>query len=316
MSAKISIIIPIYNSAQFLTRCVDSVHSQTMIDWELILVDDGSKDGSAELCREYAAEDTRITYHYKDNGGVSSARNLGLNYAQGDYVIFIDSDDSIEPNTLQRVLEKAEEANYDCVVWGFNQNGHIWAPDENEDYQTMESFNKDFIRHLNTELLCSPVNKLFKRSLIKEGFDESISHAEDFIFCLHYLLNCRNIAFITDPLYLYDVSVSGSLTHSFKESNLAALEKMQQAILDYIGVKEDYRLFAKYIRDLTFQFRLLLKDNAMPYASKRSAIKKWLPKSFFRGLNIFKYNMDWQNKVIMLLIQNKMLFVANALLNN
>ena len=298
-----------------MPRCIDSVLVQTCGDWELILVDDGSKDGSAKLCRKYASADQRISYYYKENGGVSSARNKGLDLAKGEFVLFIDSDDYIEPNTLERVLGKMSEGNYDCVVWGFNQNGHIWAPDVDEDYSDISDFNKDFIRHLNTELICSPVNKLFKRQLIAGRFDESISHAEDFIFCLDYLKNCNSIAFIKDPLYFYDVYVSGSSTHHFNESNLNALEKMQQAVLDYIGQKGDYLLYAKYVRDLTFQFRLLLKDNAMSYATKRSVIEKWLPRSFFKSLNIFKYNMDWQNKVIMLLVQNKMLFLANALMN-
>ena len=315
MASIISIIVPIYNSAQFLARCVDSVLSQTVSDWELLLVDDGSKDGSADICWKYASEDQRISYYRKENGGVSSARNLGLKYAQGDYVLFIDSDDYIEPNTLERILTKSREADYDCVVWGFNQNGHIWVPDVEEDYPDISDFNKDFIRHLNTELLCSPVNKLFKRKLITGRFDESISHAEDFIFCLDYLKNCNSIAFIKDPLYFYDVYVSGSSTHHFKESNLNALEKMQQAILDYIGPMDDDRLYAKYVRDLTFQFRLLLKDNAIPYATKRSAIKKWLPCSFFRNLNVLKYNMDWQNKVIMILIQKSLFPLAHILMN-
>lgn len=310
-----SIIVPVYNSVHYLDRCIDSVLAQTVPDWELILVDDGSKDGSAELCRKYASADQRISYFYKENGGVSSARNKGLDLAKGDFILFIDSDDYIESNTLARTLGKMSEGNYDCVVWGFNQNGHIWAPEVEEDYPDISDFNMDFIRHLNTELLCSPVNKLFKRQLITGRFDESISHAEDFIFCLDYLKNCNSIAFIKDTLYFYDVYVSSSSTHHFKESNLNALEKMQQAVLDYIGQKDDYKLYAKYVRDLTFQFRLLLKDNAMPYAAKRSAIKKWLPRSFFRNLNVFKYNMDWQNKVIMILIQKSLFPLAHILMN-
>lgn len=311
----VSFIIPVFNCAQFLNRCIDSVLVQTCPDWELILVDDGSTDGSAEICRKYAEADIRIKYIFKENGGVSSARNAGLDVARGEFVLFIDSDDSIASNTVKRVLNKQTEHDFDCVVWGCDQNGHIWAPEIDEDYLDILDFNKNIIRHLNTELLCPCWNKLFKRELLCPRFNETISHAEDFIFCLEYLKNCKSIAFIKDPLYFYDVYVSGSSTHNFKESNLSALEKMQQAILDYIGQTEDFRLYAKYVRDLTFQFRLLLKDNAMPYVAKRSAIKKWLPRSFFKRLNVFKYNMDWKNKLIMILIQKSLFPLAYILMN-
>lgn len=311
----VSVIVPIYNSSLFLERCIDSIIAQTSKDWELILVDDGSTDNSAEKCRDYANADSRIKYIFKENGGVSSARNAGLDAARGEFVMFVDSDDAIAPNTLERVLCKQAEHNFDCVVWGCDQNGHIWAPGTDEEYEDISDFNKNFIRHLNTELLCPCWNKLFKRELINPRFNESISHAEDFIFCLDYLKRCHNIAFIKDPLYLYDVYVSGSSTHHFKESNLTALEMMQHSVLDYIKQKEEYRLYAKYVRDLTFQFRLLLKDNAMPYAEKRSVIRGWLPNSFFRDLNVFRYNMDWQNKVIMILIQKSLFPLAHILMN-
>lgn len=311
----VSVIVPIYNSSLFLERCIDSIIAQTSKDWELILVDDGSTDGSADICRKYASADSRIKYISKKNGGVSSARNVGLDAAKGELVLFVDSDDAIVPNTLERVLSKQTEHDYDCVVWGCDQNGHIWAPEADEDYLDIIDFNKDFIRHLNTELLCPCWNKLFKRKFINSRFNESISHAEDFIFCLDYLKRCRNMAFIKDPLYLYDVYVSESSTHHFKESNLAALEMMQHSVLDYISQKDDYKLYAKYVRDLTFQFRLLLKDDAMSYAAKRSVIKKWLPGSFFKSLNIFEYQMDWQNKVIMILIQKSLFPLAHILMN-
>lgn len=311
----ISIIIPIFNSERYLARCIDSVLAQTVFNWELVLVDDGSTDNSADICRKYEGADPRITYVFKENGGVSSARNKGLDMAKGEFVLFIDSDDYVEPNTLERTLGKMCDGNFDCVVWGFNQNGHIWAPARDEDYTEISEFNKDFIRHLNTELLCSPVNKLFKRQLITGRFDESISHAEDFIFCLEYLKNCNSISFIRDPLYFYDVYVSGSSTHHFKESNLNALEKMQSAIIDYIGDASNTALFAKYVRDLTFQFRLLLKDKSLPYKERKDAVKRWLPNSFFKRLNILRYNMDWQNKVIMVLIQKSLFSLAYLIMN-
>ena len=94
---KISVIVPVYNTEKYLHRCIDSVLAQTFTDWELLLIDDGSKDTSGSICDKYAAKDKRIRVFHKENGGVSSARNLGRDYAQGEWVTFVDSDDYIEP---------------------------------------------------------------------------------------------------------------------------------------------------------------------------------------------------------------------------
>ena len=100
MNPSISIIVPVYNAERTLNRCVDSILSQTFQEWELLLIDDGSTDRSGELCDEYASKDQRIKVFHKKNGGVSSARNIGLNYAKGEWITFIDSDDEIPKNTF------------------------------------------------------------------------------------------------------------------------------------------------------------------------------------------------------------------------
>ena len=296
----ISIIIPIYNSERYLARCIDSVLVQTFSDWELILVDDGSKDGSANICRKYEEDDSRIRYVFKDNGGVSSARNRGLRYAQGDYVLFIDSDDSIAENTLERVLDKASEHDFDCIVWGFNQNGNLWIPKEEKDFLDISDFKKDFAVYLNN-LLCSPCNKLFKRSLIKEKFNENITHAEDFIFFLKYLKNCRNISFIKDALYNYDISVVGSLTHSFNSSNLYALELMQKEVINYYGADEDPAIFRKYVYDVLTQVRLLYKDISVSFSSKKKILKNWIKDSYFKSLTSSAYGLNLKERALFVL---------------
>ena len=104
---KISVIVPVYNTEKFLQRCIDSVLAQTYQDFELLLIDDGSKDSSDTICDEYAAQDTRVKVFHKENGGVSSARNVGLDNARGEWITFVDSDDYIEENYLQTfILER------------------------------------------------------------------------------------------------------------------------------------------------------------------------------------------------------------------
>ena len=112
---KVSIVTPVYKAEKYLQECIESVLAQTHKDWELLLVDDGSPDRSGDICNEYAEKDVRIRVFHKSNGGVSSARNLGLEQMKGEWVIFVDSDDVIAPNTLEICLQKCIDNELDIV---------------------------------------------------------------------------------------------------------------------------------------------------------------------------------------------------------
>lgn len=113
----VSCIIPVYNTQKYLPRCIESVLAQTFVDWEMLLIDDGSTDASGSICDEYAAKDERIRVFHKENGGISSARNLGLNYAQGEWIFFVDSDDSLPKTSLESLLARSSDAN--IIAGGF-----------------------------------------------------------------------------------------------------------------------------------------------------------------------------------------------------
>lgn len=115
---KISVIVPVYNTEQYLPRCIDSILAQTFTDFELLLIDDGSKDSSGKICDESAAKDSRIRVFHKENGGVSSARNMGLNNAQGEWITFVDSDDYLIEHSGFNLLARTDiEA--DLIVYSF-----------------------------------------------------------------------------------------------------------------------------------------------------------------------------------------------------
>ena len=105
-SPTISVIVPVYNAEKYLHRCIDSVLAQTYKDFELLLIDDGSKDSSGTICDEYAAQDARVKVFHKENGGVSSARNVGLDHARGEWIMHLDGDDWIEHDMLERLIQK------------------------------------------------------------------------------------------------------------------------------------------------------------------------------------------------------------------
>lgn len=122
---QISIIVPVYKAEAYLHRCVDSILAQTFTDFELLLIDDGSPDKSGEICDEYAQKDSRVRVIHKENGGVSSARQRGLDESVGEYTIHADPDDWVEPGMLDELYNKAKEEDADMVICDFFQNkGH------------------------------------------------------------------------------------------------------------------------------------------------------------------------------------------------
>lgn len=116
---RVSVIVPVYQVEQYLAKCLDSILAQTFTDFELILVNDGTRDRCPEIMDEYAARDARIRLVHKENGGLSSARNAGLDIARGEYIVFVDSDDTVEPTMIADAVQAAEKAHADLVIYNY-----------------------------------------------------------------------------------------------------------------------------------------------------------------------------------------------------
>lgn len=287
MNPLISIIVPVYNSEKTLDRCINSILEQTFQNWELLLINDGSTDRSREICDEYTLKDKRIKTIHKENGGVSSARNKGIKCSKGDYILMLDSDDSLELNTCESLMIMSEEKKADCIVFGFKQSsGSIWTASENKDYNSVSDFKKDFSYWLSTELLSSSVNKLYKKSLIQYLYPENISFGEDLIFCLSYLKQCHSISFITDTFYLHNNLNTNSICHTFSENRILEIELWQTAVLDYIGNDLDEKLYRKYLKDILFYVKGLYGCEFISYSEKKNILNKWSEGSYFFKKNI------------------------------
>lgn len=203
-SSLISIIIPVYNTEKYLDRCIQSVLAQTYTNWELLLIDDGSTDSSWAICDKYAEQDSRIKVFHKENGGVSSARNLGLDNAKGEWISFIDSDDWVANQYLEILHQNGL---YDFVTgyWSIlNCDSFCSKPFYNQE------FRKDGIRtflDINTGKLSYPVCRLYRRSIIKNNrlrFDTKIHFAEDALFNLSYIRYIQTAKQTGDILYYYE----------------------------------------------------------------------------------------------------------------
>lgn len=194
MNPLISIIVPVYNAENTIGRCVDSILNQTFRDWELLLVDDGSIDHSDMICDQYAAKDRRIKIFHKENGGVSSARNIGLKYAKGEWITFVDADDYLNVESLCDMIKCSENA--DLVMSSIKICGY-----QERVVKLDNSFanNEYEIGILLTLLngymgLTVPFAKLLKLSIInkyKIRFDNRFSSGEDTLFVYQYLYHIK-----------------------------------------------------------------------------------------------------------------------------
>lgn len=217
----VSIIVPVYKSKDTLKRCVESLLAQTVEDTEMILVDDGSPDGSGELCDKLAEEDSRIRVIHKENGGVSSARNVGIEAAKGDYLLFADSDDYVEQDMVEKLLGGI--GNDDIAICGFHH--HYQGRDIVRIPEVPgQSGEENFLALYGEGFLNMPWNKLYKRELTGR-FDESLSLGEDLLFNLDYLRRADGIAIVKAPLCHYIQDETGASLSSQKREDRLMLAK-------------------------------------------------------------------------------------------
>ena len=226
MEKLISIIVPVYNVEKYLKRCVDSILAQTYKNLEVVLVNDGSTDNSGVICDEYAKEDTRIKVVHKENGGVSTARNVGLEVATGECIGFIDSDDYIEPTMFETLLSKLEKENADMVICGFRQvqvNGvaKINKVDHNIDWSKENIIKNYFTQGIIKELMYAPVNKLYKKSLIRNlRFCEKYRMGEDILFLFQCIEKMNKLAYVDGVFYNYVMRENSAMTSPFSQKRL------------------------------------------------------------------------------------------------
>lgn len=233
----ISIIMPIYNSGGTVKKGVNSVLAQTYTNFELILIDDGSTDDTFTICNKLKDGDDRIKVYRKANGGVSSARNLGVNKSRGEYIVFLDSDDALDSLYLETLL-KNHFSNSTLVACGaivnngFSSEKAFWQiPNQKVNYHI------DEIDELMLDKFLFNVvwNKLYERQIIIENgiiFPEGLSLGEDLLFNLSYLSYIKNIVILNEPLYLY--SYCGGLSAGYRQDMFDIIDCLYQKKFELI----------------------------------------------------------------------------------
>lgn len=270
---KISVIVPIYNVEKYLNECVDSILNQTYSNLEIILVNDGSTDNCSNICEEYRVKDNRVKVIHKTNGGLSDARNIGLDISSGEYISFVDSDDAIHPKFIETLYSGILKFNADvsfCNVTFGN------FKEEFEEWKKMDFkyFYLDFKNQIIKTIIC---NKLFKKELWNNlRFEKGKLHEDMFVF--PFLFYGREFAFVDQSLYFYRQR-TGSITKSKKEENwLDILEAFNKRTIFFNNLgEEDYILYNKK--------EILYANIQYYYDYKRKETKKFLLKNINSILN-------------------------------
>ncbi len=325
----ISIIVPVYNVEKYLNRCIESLISQTYINLEIILVDDGSPDKCPQMCEEWSKKDARIKVVHKKNEGLGFARNTGLQYANGEYILFVDSDDYIDCNTVQDAYDNIIKFNSDIVMFGMN------SVNDNEEVESsliphLERSvyeNKDIVEYILPNMMSvdpktgkhmglnmSASGCMFSSELIKRASWKFVSErqfiSEDFYSLLILYKDVKRISFINKAHYNYCYNGS-SLTHSYSKNRFERIctcyESMKEnAEKFYYPEQVFHAINSQYIGSVIATLKQIVKAE-MPYKEKLKCIRdmcnnKFL-KTVLKEMNI--KNESFARKVLLKLFQCK-----------
>ncbi len=281
----ISVIVPVYNVEKYLHKCVDSIINQTYKDLEIILVDDGSPDNCPKICDEYAQKDNRIKVIHKENGGLSSARNAGLQVAIGDYIAFVDSDDYIDEHMYEKLLDALKSSNADFCMCGDR------TVDENGEEITRNNFSAkmyfidEIIENFVLPLKTAAWNKLYKREYIGENvFPEGRVHGEDLVFQLSLLISETTMCVIPDVCYNYVKRSSSITTSKFSNKSFDEVWCKDKA---YSIIQDKFPMFQQQANIWRFRARMNLirklckTSEIQKYNSVYNEYRKWLKGNYY-----------------------------------
>lgn len=286
---KLSIIVPVYNVKPFLPACLDSLVNQTIRDYEVILIDDGSTDGSAEIVRDYASRYPELVRILRvDNGGQGRARNFGIDMARGEYLGFVDSDDWVEPDMYEKLCRKADETAADIVVCDFMEK----YSDGREKYL------KAALQDEKLASAGSACNKIFRASIVEDVRFPSGLWYEDFYFSAMMLIRSGHTEFISEPLYIYRRGQESTMHNNNAAKNLDII-----TIMDKLG---EYMLPNGFEND--FDFLLInhvgidsisrLAEQSEPDREVISALQKYIRKNIPDLLKCAAFKRESKNRRI------------------
>ena len=309
----VSIVVPVYNTAEYLPACLDSILAQSFTDFELILVDDGSTDDSLRICEAYAFRDARIRVFHQQNAGVSAARNFGVEQAQGDWLCYVDSDDVVLPAYLQDMLEAADAE--DCLVMGNISDSRMKGLITSDVVLEGEAMVRYMLSH-NILNLSGPVAKLYNRAtLVRYGirFPQDIHYGEDLLYFLQYLNHIGRVAFRQSELYQVTMR-EGSLSRGYYpfESEYACFETCLSEMTTFASrlTLSDAEKTAVVWRNRTAQFFLhsvksiYALSNAYAWSEQMRRLQS-IPVAYYRSFGKAFRPEGFSSRLVSTLVSNR-----------
>jgi len=231
----VSVIVPVYKVERYIENCLNSLIAQTFQNWEAILVDDGSPDRSGAICEEYAARDSRFKVIHKENGGLSSARNTGLPIAVGDYIFFLDSDDFLHAETLDKLVSIATNSDADIVQCGFIRGSDETFPPIEDGTISIYDNHTIFTSFAAKIITCG---KLYRESVIEDiRFPEGLINEDDFTTWKFYY-RAKRVVTTTAPLYYYTINPGSIMANQKRKPNLHYFDAYRERISFFQKTKE------------------------------------------------------------------------------
>ena len=319
MKNKISVIVPIYNVELYLKKCIDSILNQTYSNLEIILVDDGSTDSSGEICDTYANKKNVVIIH-KKNGGLSSARNAGLDVATGKYISFIDSDDYIEPDMYEKMISVIEKTDKDIAccgrivnVYGSHENVEFTVP-EIKEYTKTEAIRQVL---LLGEIDVSACDKIYKKELFNKIRYPEGKISEDAAIIMELLNQSNGVVHAAEPFYHYVLRKRSISKSSYSVKNLDVLEniKSTEKYINkyYSELNDDYKIYAC----LTSAAQLILINGDKQAKKQFQTAYLELKKYFNDGYKQTKKrsNITFKKKLELFFIKHNLISLYNIMKN-
>lgn len=276
MEHKVSVVVPVYGVEKYIGECIESLQAQTYHNLEIVLVDDGGKDCSVQICERYAQQDERIRVIRKPNGGAASARNVGIDAATGEYICFVDGDDLVEKNYVYHLWTALSEADADiseCSLYYLTKSRTL--PVEISDLGVFDrlEYLKRFTTHWNCALM---TNKLFKRSTVGSVRFEEGHCIDDEFFTYLVVMNCRKVAVTDVPLYCYRMRASSVMQDMGPHLERVMLDRIEYLTTRYCNIAEGApEVEPEFFQDaLDTMTRYWTHSKDMPRAQKE--IRRWV----------------------------------------
>ena len=317
----ISVIVPIYNAEKFIKETIDSLLRQSYKDFELLLIDDGSTDGSGSICIQYGQKDSRIKYYKKQNSGVSDTRNFGIEHALGKYIMFVDADDTLPVNALQTYVESQQITQADMIVaqYSYNYGGSI-IPRKHRLQAGFYSYEDLKSRLLDDGtmsgiLLGNVWGVLYKRDMIVANnirFQTDVKKNEDGLFNIELVIHCKKIQIIEDNLYYYRQWKVVNKEKLKKDRNLDISNKRLIKLLQDRGELQDYRIqFFRRKVSIAFWNALQIKSSQSSYAIAKKYLYQLFAESDVRkGMKYLDYkHMNIYKKLLCIMMAKKQILL-------